>query len=124
VLATFGEELGLDRKQALRIATGFAAGTARTGSICGAVTGAFMVIGLKHGRDELSEREKQENTYRLVKEFIRKFKEANASIMCTELLGIDISTPEGLERARDKGLFRALCPKLVQSAGEILGEIL
>jgi C_GCAxxG_C_C family probable redox protein len=50
VLSTYGKGLGLGEREALKIASGFGAGIAYMGDICGAVTGAFMVIGLKYGR--------------------------------------------------------------------------
>ena len=46
VITTFCEELGLDRAIALQVANGFGGGMGRTGRTCGAVTGAYMVLGL------------------------------------------------------------------------------
>ena len=40
------------------------------------------------------------------------------------LLGYDISTPEGAQRAREDGLFVDLCPKMVASAVDILERII
>ena len=50
VFSAWAEELGLDRETALRVATAFGGGMGHRGDTCGAVTGAFMAIGLKHGR--------------------------------------------------------------------------
>jgi C_GCAxxG_C_C family probable redox protein len=50
VVSSFSEDLGFDKETARKISCGFGAGMARTGNICGAVTGAMMVIGLKYGR--------------------------------------------------------------------------
>ena len=50
VLGVFAEDFGLDRDLALRISQGFGAGIAYTDDICGAVSGAIMVIGLRYGR--------------------------------------------------------------------------
>jgi hypothetical protein len=35
-----------------------------------------------------------------------------------------MSTPEGFKEAVAKGLFTSVCPKIVQSAAEILDKIL
>jgi len=58
------------------------------------------------------------------REFVNRFEARNGSIMCKELLGCDISTPEGMKIIEDKKLFETLCPKLVQDAAEIIEQIL
>jgi C_GCAxxG_C_C family probable redox protein len=125
VIATCGPEMGLDRESALRVAGGFGGGMGRLGEVCGAVTGAFMVIGLKHGKSRLEDdnNETREKAYALVYEFADRFRACNGSILCRELLGCDISTPEGRAQAREKGLFNDLCPKLVGDAVEILEQM-
>ncbi len=50
VFSTFAEKIGLDKETALRISGPFGGGMARMGDTCGAVTGAFMAIGLKYGK--------------------------------------------------------------------------
>src|SRR5665647_476913 len=50
VFSAFSDELGLDSDTAKKIACGFGAGISKTGNICGAVSGAIMVIGLKYGK--------------------------------------------------------------------------
>jgi len=50
VLAPFAEDYGLSEELALKISTGFGSGMGRMFEVCGALTGAFMVIGLKHGK--------------------------------------------------------------------------
>jgi len=95
------------------------------GETCGAVTGAFMVIGLKCGQTEdADDKERKKKTYKLVNEFVEKFNARNGSINCTELLRCDLSTPEGLTRAKEQNLFTTRCPKFVQDAAEILEELL
>ena len=47
VLTAFCNEFGLHDEPAFRIACGFGGGMGRMAKTCGAVTGAFMVIGLK-----------------------------------------------------------------------------
>jgi C_GCAxxG_C_C family probable redox protein len=124
VLSTYGTQFGLDRQIALRVAGAFGSGMGRMGEICGAVTGAFMVIGLKYGQTRVEDKESKERAYRLVKEFVNKFKSRNKSIVCRELLGCDLSTPEGIKLAKEKKLFINLCPKFVQDAAEIIDQIL
>ena len=44
VLYSYADELGLPDDLAMKIATGFGGGMGRTQEVCGAVTGALMVI--------------------------------------------------------------------------------
>ena len=124
VLSAYGEELGLTRDLAFKVACAFGGGMARMGSTCGAVTGAFMVIGLKYGRTKVEDTDAREKTYALVKEFVKRFESQHGSIVCNDLLGEDISTPEGSRIAREKKLFLTMCPKFVKDAAEIIEEIL
>jgi C_GCAxxG_C_C family probable redox protein len=124
VLSAYAEEFGLPREAALKISRGFGGGMGRMAHTCGAVTGAFMVIGLKYGNADARDKQARENTYGLVREFARRFKERNGSVMCRDLLGCDISRPEGLNAAREKGLFTSVCPNMLRDATEILEEII
>lgn len=116
--------MGLDHELALKVAGALGGGMARMGEQCGAVTGAFMVIGLKYGKTKTEDDGARERTYELVGEFVKRFKSRHGSICCRELLGYDLSNPEGRKAAYEQGLFTTLCPQIVKNATEILEEIL
>ena len=118
VLAAYAEEYGLTEEQALKLGTCLGAGM-RKGEVCGACTGALMVLGLMHD-DPKNRKAANENTGR----FLNNFQNANGSYLCNDLLGCDIRTPEGIQYARDHHLFTEFCLKMVASAVEILEEIL
>ena len=118
VLAAYAEEYGLTEEQALKLGTCLGAGM-RKGEVCGACTGALMVLGLMHN-DPKNRKAAYENTVR----FLNGFRDANGSYLCNDLLGCDVRTPEGVQYARDHHLFTEFCPKMVESAVEILEEIL
>ncbi|MCB4791160.1 MAG: C-GCAxxG-C-C family protein [Elusimicrobia bacterium] len=120
VLSTYGKKFGIDSSTALKIASAFGGGMARMGETCGAVTGAFMVIGLKYatGMDA------KEKIFSVANEFVSRFKARNRSAICKELLGYDISTQEGMKSIKEKNLISTLCPKLVKDASEILEKLL
>ncbi len=124
VLSAFCERFGLDKDIALKLADGFGGGMGRLGHTCGAVTGAFMVIGLKQGRTSAADAEAKQKTNVLIKEFVKRFKDRNQSIVCRELLDCDISTEENYKRAVEQNLLKTVCPKFVGDAAEILDEIL
>ncbi len=125
VFAAFADQFGLDRKAALKISEGFGGGMGRMGLTCGAVTGAIMVIGLKHGGTKPDDKDVKQETYGLVRELIKRFKERNcAAIECRELLKCDMSTPEGFEQAKKRDVHNTICPKFVADAAIILEDIL
>ena len=55
---------------------------------------------------------------------MKRFKEKNGTYICNDLLGCDISTPEGAQYCIENKLFTEFCPKIVASAVEILEKIL
>ncbi len=123
VLMAFAGESGMDSAKAAKLASGFGGGMGRMAHTCGAVTGAYLVIGLKHGATDANDKVAKENTYRLVREFAARFQALHPSDACRDLLGCDISTMAGLEEAKDKGLFGSVCPRLVREAAEILEDM-
>jgi len=112
MLATFSEKYGLSKAQALSIACGFGAGV-RVGEICGAVSGAVLIIGLKYGSEKSI-------CYEKTVEFNNAFRQKNGYIVCRDLLGYDISTEIGMNTAKEKGLFNTTCVDMVTNAVEIL----
>lgn len=124
VFSTYSGEFGLEKETALRAAAGMGGGMGGLGEVCGAVTGAMMAIGLKHGHTEAKDKETKAKTYGCVRDYAGRFRARNGSILCRDLLGFDISTPEGMDQARQKGLFAERCPCFVRDAAEILEDFL
>ena len=124
VFSTFSEQLGLSREIALMIGTGFGAGLGFSGNLCGAVSGAAMVLGLKHGMANSENQGAKDNTYSLTRKFIKRFETKHSSIICRDILGVDLGEPGGKEKAIEKNLFNTVCRDCVRTAVEILEEIL
>jgi len=124
VFSAFSDDLGLESETALKIACGFGAGISKTGNICGAVSGAIMVIGLKYGMVKTGDDPATENTRALTRQFIQEFAAKNGSVNCTELLGYNLSIVDEYEKAREKKLFVTKCPEYVRDATAILEKIL
>lgn len=123
VLVPFAVELGLEKSHALKLATGFGAGIALRGDICGAVSGGIMALGLAKGRCEASDTASRDLTYTLVHELMEQFGSSHGSTTCKHLLGVDPSTPEGLEQAKTQNLFGLRCPHFVRHAAEIVESL-
>ncbi len=124
VLAAKSDLTGLSVTNSLKIATGFGAGMAKMQQTCGAVTGAYMVIGALHGRVNPDDEASRDKTYGLIEEFNRRFIELHGSLNCRELLGVDLQIKEGIEEAEREGYFQSRCAKFVEDAEKILDEIL
>jgi C_GCAxxG_C_C family probable redox protein len=117
ILATYAVQDGLDMDMALRLACGFGAGMGRLAQTCGAVTGAFMVLGLLY---DTNDRTSKEIVYSAVQEFNDEFMKRNGSTVCKDLLGYDMSTQAGFLAARKQGVVKTVCPKMVRDAAEII----
>ena len=119
VLGAFCADDGLDVNTAFRLSNGFGGGM-RCGELCGAVTGAVMAIGLKCGF--YVEGDFEQKSYCNMKsfEFIERFKDINGSILCRELLGVDIRCPDDHLAPEAKAAHETLCSKIVAGAVEVL----
>jgi C_GCAxxG_C_C family probable redox protein len=123
VIAAFSEECGISEEQAFRLGSCFGSGM-RKGQVCGACTGALMVLGLLYGQHHVGDQEGRELSDRVNDMMMDRFERANGSFICNDLLGCDISTPEGAKEAHERGLFMDFCPKMVGSAVDILEGII
>jgi C_GCAxxG_C_C family probable redox protein len=123
VITAYGGKYNLDDNTAKKLSCGFGGGCGRQSLTCGAVSGAYMVIGLKYGQTEKDNIDARNITYKMVNEFSAKFKTIHNSINCKELLGVDLATPEGQEFVRNNNLSKIKCTKYVTDACIILDEM-
>lgn len=121
VFTSFATELGLDEKLALKISTQFGGG-ARKGEMCGAVSGALMVLGLKYGHCHAEDMEEKGKAYQIAENFMNQFIEKQGTVVCRELLGYDISKTEDMERIKELNLFKTICPKMIRCAAELVEQ--
>jgi C_GCAxxG_C_C family probable redox protein len=116
------QELGIENEFVPRIATVFAGGMARNGEVCGAVVGSLMAISLKHGRNDLEQPELK--AHALGGRLMRAFNEEMGALRCRELIGMDISTQEGLQAFRSSELRTTVCLRAVGVAYDKTLELL
>jgi C_GCAxxG_C_C family probable redox protein len=104
-----------------RLATGFGGGISRTKSVCGAYTGAVLVLGAKYGRTRLDDDRGVilSKVQELNDWFIKQFGSTN----CYELTGLDFNTPEGMEKYKS-GTHKDLCSGIVALTAARLEELL
>ncbi len=115
-------EFGIEKDVNPAIANLFAGGFGNTGSVCGAVVGAVMAIGLKKGRGETME--EGFANYALVQEFRRRFEDEMESINCRELTGLDLTTQEGLGQLMTSEEIMGVCFTSVGVAYKLAVDVL
>jgi C_GCAxxG_C_C family probable redox protein len=124
IFSTYCEQLGLDPVTALKVATPFGSGIARTAQTCGAVTGALMLIGLKYGKYLPEDNVAKEKCFQFAMDFTDRFTALHGSILCCDLLKSDLSTPEGLQYIKENNLWGTLCPVFIGDAAKLIEEML
>jgi C_GCAxxG_C_C family probable redox protein len=123
MLVVFGEPHGLDIETAKRLGRPLGGGMGRLGRVCGAVSGAIMVLGLAQ-QAAMDEGEARNDIARLIQELVRRFEERHGTTLCNGLLGADMSTEAGMRKIKEEQLVPRLCPAFVRDAAEILSELL
>lgn len=124
VFAEFAPQFGMDRDTAMKVACGLGSGMGRSGNICGAISGGMLVLGLKYGMTDPDSPEDKKLTYQKVCELLDKVIAKQKFTNCTDLMGVDIGTEEGLQEAKDKDLSNKVCSKIVGDVARILEELL
>ncbi len=123
VFAAFAQRFGITEKQALQIGACFGGGMSKA-EVCGACTGALMVLGMRYGQFDENDLDSRAAQSAKAAEFLEEFKRRKGSYICREILGCDISTDEGRSFARSNGLYGRYCTEMVRTAAQIVSEML
>lgn len=124
VLCAFEDLTGLERDTALRLSSSFGGGLGRMREVCGAVSGAAMVLGLLKGPSDPADHAAKTAHYHLIQEFARRFREQNGSIICRELLSGAGTPGSEPEKRSDSYYKKRPCPVMVQQAADIIDDLL
>ena len=124
MVAAFAGWVGIPRETGIRAATGFGAGMGRAGSVCGLVSGGVLILGWAFGRTDSRDEAAKERAYCAVAELLRAVRASCGSILCTDLIGVDLTTEEGRHRALEEELLIARCRATAEVVAEILDRIL
>lgn len=122
VLSVFSEELGLSRETALKIAFPFGAGIGGTGRICGALSGAVMVIGLKYDTSNVTDIENRNRCKEKTRKLIEAFENENGTVICNNLVGFDMNNLSSVELKSKAQFFQNTCPKFLETVVSFLEE--
>ena len=133
VLLAFEDVTGLDRTVAASMASSFGGGMGRMREVCGAFSGAILVLGLVSGYSDPQDVAGKSRHYARVRELAARFRDRCTvdgrapSIVCRDLLvGASVPAEVGGEaEARTTAYYRKRpCPELCAMAAEILQEML
>jgi len=102
-----------------KVASAFGGGIGGQGSLCGALTGGVIAIGLKYGTNR-SIPEGREKAYLLALKFYTQFEKNCGSVLCRNLIGYDLTNPKELQEARNSNIFADKCSHLIEEAIKIL----
>ncbi len=107
-----------------RVATGFGGGIGRKGSVCGALTGGIIALGLEMGRVDPKDAQARDRLYAISREIYEKFEKEFGTALCFNLTQCDLTTPEGQKKAKELNLHQNLCSQFVQRVVKWVGEAL
>ena len=123
VLTPFARQMNIDVNTALKLSSGFGAGMGRTQGTCGALTGAYMVLGLKFGK-QFPDDASNEKVVKMIQDITHKFESEHGFTSCSDLLKVDLKTEEGQATFNMKNLHTTVCTHCVNSAVSLLEEII
>ncbi|MFA9391447.1 MAG: C-GCAxxG-C-C family protein [Prolixibacteraceae bacterium] len=124
VLVVYGPQYGVSEELSFTLGLSFGGGMGRQGKTCGAVTGAYMVIGLWSAKQSENKSEQKRIATAKVQEFNQMFEKLHGSLECKALLNYDISKPDEAAKVNAQGLFDTICPGLVGNSTILLDKIL
>ncbi len=125
VVAAFEDVTGFDRETSVKVASALGGGICRLREVCGAVGGAMIVLGMVHGGETNTDREKKAELYRIGQDFADRFKAEMGSVVCRELLGLPEGKSEAVPEARTNAYYKKRpCAEIVRVAATILEQVI
>jgi C_GCAxxG_C_C family probable redox protein len=124
VVVAFADDLDFDKNAASNLAVGFGGGMGRMQETCGAVTGAFMVLGMYNSSKYQDNLALKNATYPMIRLLDAKFRAIHQSTNCRSLLQCDLSSEDGHTYAVENKLFEKICEKCIADAVGIVEELI
>ncbi len=123
VLSAYNQEFNINDDDAFQLTSAYFGGLSFQDQTCGAILGAYLVIGLKYGSAKPNDAEAKARILNASKIFAEKFKEKHGEIDCSSLVGLDLSKPEDRKRNQEEGTAKKVCPKYIEEAVRIIESI-
>lgn len=119
VCLAFKDLIKLDEETLLKISSPFGGGMGRLREVCGALSGAYIVLGYIEGNPS-TDLKKKEALYKKMQLIAKDFSDINGFITCRNLLNLkDKSSPTPSMRTKKYYESRP-CKEIVKSAADIL----
>ena len=112
VACTYCDLVGVDEETMFKITEGFGLGMGNMEGVCGAVSGACAVAGMKNSTVNLEKPDSKGRTYKISKAIQEEFRAQNSSVICKELKGVST------------GKVLRSCPDCIMDAARIAEKIL
>ncbi len=120
VFVPFARDTDLPEKEAFLLASVFGGGMGKMQLTCGAVTGAFMALGLHYGFATSDNKDQRAVVLAKTRLFVAEFTKRFGSISCKELLGYDLNSDEGQRRHLEENQRELICKRCVEGAAQIV----
>lgn len=126
VFVAFSHRFGIDEETAKKISAGLGGGVGRMRDVCGAVSGAAMVVGSIVSATDGKDADSKQKNYELVREFADRFTQRNGSVICRELLGLDVKMENSAQPEKRTAEYykKRPCVELVECAAKILEDLI
>lgn len=122
VLLAIQEVFGV-RDDLMVKAAGPLAGGSRAYSLCGALIGGALALGMFFGSEKLNDIDALIKSYGPVKEYYRRFEGEFGSRYCIAIIGYDLNNPNERQKWLDSGGWEK-CSRLCGKAARIVAEII
>lgn len=125
VILAYADLLNIDPEVLSTLVAPLGGGMGRLREVCGAVSAAFMLTGLKYPNPRPNDKESKTRSYKAVQEMAERFRRENGSIVCRELLGLGKGADSPVPSDRTEAYYkRRPCPVYIETAARFVGEML
>lgn len=125
IVLAFEDMLPVDKTILSKMASSFGGGMGRLREVCGSVTGMFMVVGLLYGYDGPETSQVKADHYARIQELAHRFEEKHGSIVCREMLGLNVRHDIPVPEARTAEYYKKRpCAEIIGDAAEILEQFI
>ncbi|NLW10692.1 MAG: C_GCAxxG_C_C family protein [Clostridiaceae bacterium] len=125
VVGAWLDQTEMESDQAMRLASSFGGGMGRLREVCGALTGSFMVAGLLHGYAKSGDDEEKGKHYALIQQIAGDFEYKYKTILCRDLLELDIKHDSPNPSARTAEYYAERpCARFIYDAVILLDQAL
>lgn len=123
VLAVYTDFFEVDKEAAFNLSCGLGAGMGRLQGTCGAVSAAYMVLGLANA-DVKSNPDKVAKTYAMVQQFHKRYTDDKGTTVCKELINCDLNTEEGQNHFKANELKKNICEECIRHSVKLINSVI